>query len=48
MPLLVLSFWTRTRTRKIWTRNSPDPSPEKNDSNGRSSHSGPENTCPVE
>ena len=38
LEFLVLNFWTRTRTRtrKFWTRISPDPSPEKNDSIGRS------------
>ena len=36
--LIPISYWTLTRTliRKFWTRKSPDPSPEKNDSIGRS------------
>ena len=35
-PIYVV-FWTRTRTRTFWTRNSQDSSPEINDLNGRSS-----------
>ena len=35
MLYLVLNFWTWTRTRKFWNRNSLDLSPEKNYSIGR-------------